>query len=100
MHCPMCGREVKDEAELTTCLTNHLRDEAARQSKEMQRIYLMMMASQLTMACMSTQRTPQDVVSAFGEVYGLLENLVGKSDVSSEIDEWLKKRSPESEEED
>ena len=95
MHCPICGQEVKDEPELMTCLTNHFRDEASRQAKESQRIYLMMMASQLTMACFSSHTTPKDVVSAFGEVYGLLENLVGKSDVATEIEDWLNKRDPD-----
>jgi hypothetical protein len=74
-----------------------MREEASRQAKEMQRIYLMMMASQLTIACVSTRTTPQDVVATFGEVYGLLENLVGKSDVSAEIEEWLKRHGPDSE---
>jgi predicted DNA-binding protein (UPF0278 family) len=73
-----------------------MREEASRQAKEMQRIYLMMMASQLTIACVSTRTTPRDVVGTFGEVYGLLENLVGKNDVSAEIEEWLKKRGPDS----
>ncbi|PIU57343.1 MAG: hypothetical protein COS88_01380, partial [Chloroflexi bacterium CG07_land_8_20_14_0_80_51_10] len=91
MQCPVCGREVNDEAELMACLTNHMREEATRQAKEMQRVYLMMMASQLTMACVTTHSTPQDVVGTFGEVYGLLENLIGKSDVSAEIEEWLKR---------
>ena len=95
MQCPMCGREVNDEAELMACLTGHLRDEAGRQAKEMQRVYLMMMASQLTMACVSTRSTPQDVVSTFGEVYGLMESLTGKSDVAGEIEDWLKKHRPE-----
>lgn len=98
MRCPVCGREVNDEVELMACLTNHIQQEATRQAKDMQRIYLMMMASQLTMACVSTHSTPQDVVSTFGEVYGLLENLLGKSDVAAEIEEWLRKRRPSSDE--
>lgn len=98
MHCPVCGTEVNDEPELMTCLTNHFKDEATRQAKESQRIYLMMMASQLTMACFSAHATPQDVVGSFGEVYGLLENLIGKSDVSAEIEDWLHKRKPQTEE--
>jgi len=95
MQCPICSRQVNDEAELMACLASHMRDEATRQAREMQRIYLMMMASQLTMACVTTRSAPQDVVGTFGEVYGLLENLVGKSDVSAEIEEWLKKHGPD-----
>ena len=98
MQCPICSRQVDDEAELMTCLTGHVREEATRQAKEMQKIYLMMMASQLTVACVTTRSAPQDVVSTFGEVYGLLENLVGKSDVTAEIEEWLKKRGLDSRE--
>ncbi len=98
MQCPVCSRQVNDEAELMACLTGHLREEATRQAREMQRIYLMMMASQLTIACVTTRSTPQDVVGTFGEVYGLLENLVGKNDVSAEIEEWLKKHGPDSNE--
>lgn len=91
MQCPICGRELSDEAELMACLTNHMQQEVAKQSREMQRIYLMLMASQLTMACVTTRSTPRDVVSTFGEVYELMETLVGKTDVSAEIEDWLKK---------
>ncbi|MFP4641108.1 MAG: hypothetical protein ACOC6S_00185 [Chloroflexota bacterium] len=91
MQCPICGREVKDENELMACLTNHMRDEATKQAKEMQRTYIMMMASQLTMACVTTHSQPQEVVGTFREVYDLLENLTGKSDVGGEIEDWLKK---------
>ena len=98
MHCPVCGTEVQDEPELMTCLTNHFKEEATRQTRESQRVYLMMMASQLTMACYSAHATPKDVVGSFGEVYGLLENLIGKSDVSAEIEDWLSRRKPEPEE--
>lgn len=98
MRCPACGREVNDEAELMACLTDHMRQEAAKQAKDMQRVYLMMMASQLTMACVTTHSTPRDVVSTFGEVYELMENLTGKNNVASEIEEWLKRHRPESEE--
>jgi len=75
-----------------------MQQEAVRQAKETQRVYLMMMASQLTLACITTHSSPQDVVSTFGEVYGLLENIVGKSDVTSEIEDWLKKHQRDSEE--
>ena len=94
MRCPICGRDVGDEAELMACLTDHMQQEAAKQAREMQRVYLMMMASQLTMACVTTRSTPQDVVSTFGQVYELMETLVGKTDVHAEIEEWLKKRRP------
>ena len=97
MQCPMCGREVKDESELMACLTGHLREEAGRQAREMQRVYLMMMASQLTMACVTTGSTPEDVVSTFGEVYGLIENLTGKNDVTGEIEDWLRRHRPDTE---
>ncbi len=97
MRCPICGRDLDSEGELMTCLTNHMQQEVARQAKEMQRVYLMMMASQLTMACVTTRSTPQDVVSTFGEVYGLLENLTGKNDVTGEIEDWLKKHRPDEE---
>lgn len=96
MQCPICRRQVSDEADLMTCLAGHLRDEAAGQAKEMQKIYLMMMASQLAIACVTTRSAPEEVVGTFREVYGLLENLVGKSDVGAEIEEWLKKRGPDS----
>lgn len=92
MRCPICEREVTDEAELMACLTTHMQQEAAKQSREMQRVYLMLMASQLTMACVTTGSTPQDVVSTFGQVYELMESLAGKSNVHSEIEEWLRKR--------
>ncbi len=96
MRCPVCGREVNDENELMSCLVGHMQQEVARQAKEMQQVYLMMMASQLTMACVTTQSTPQEVVGTFGEVYGLLENLTGKNNVTGEIEDWLKKhRRPE-----
>ncbi len=95
MHCPICGRELNDENELMACLTNHMQQEVNKQARDMQRVYLMMMASQLTMACVSTQSKPQDVVGTFREVFGLIENLVDKSDVSAEIDNWLKRRKPE-----
>lgn len=92
MRCPVCGQECQDESELMACITNHMQQEVAKQAQEMQRVYLMMMASQLTMACVSTHTDPQDVVTTFGEVFGLMENLVDKRDVSSEIDHWLKRR--------
>lgn len=92
MKCPICGQEVVDESELLSCLTRHQREEAKKQAKEMQQVYLMLMASQLTMACLTSRSSPQDVVSTFREVYGLLESLAGKDDVTAEIDEWLKKR--------
>lgn len=94
MRCPICGRESNDEAEIMACLTGHMQQEIAKQAQDMQRVYLMMMASQLTMACVSTRSTPQDVVSTFGQVYELMESLVGKSDVHAEIEEWLNKRKP------
>ena len=98
MRCPICRQEYTDESELMACLTNHMQEEVTRQAKDMQRVYLMMMASQLTMACVSTHSTPQDVVGTFREVYGLIENLVDKRDVSAEIDQWLQQRKQEPEE--
>ena len=95
MRCPVCDREVNDERELMACITNHMQQDAARQAQEMQRVYVMMMASQLTMACVTTHSTPQHVVSTFGEVYSLLENLTGKSDVTGEIEQWLKNHRPD-----
>jgi len=97
MRCPICGRECNDESELMACITSHMQQEVAKQSQEMQRVYLMMMASQLTMASVSTHTAPQDVVSTFREVYGLIENLVDKRDVNAEIDQWLqhRKKNPE-----
>ncbi|MBM3133201.1 MAG: hypothetical protein FJZ95_09270 [Chloroflexi bacterium] len=92
MRCPICGRELRDEAELMSCLTAHMQQEVAKQAREMQKVYLMMMASQLTMACVTTRSTPRDVVTTFGEVYELIETLVGKTNVNAEIEEWLKKR--------
>jgi len=92
MNCPICGRPVADEAELVACLARHQREEVKRQAKDMQRVYLMLMASQLTVACLTTRSSPQDVVSTFGEVYGLLESLAGKEDVTAEIEDWLKRR--------
>mgnify|MGYP005845712669 CR=1 FL=1 len=92
MRCPICGKDLRDEAELMSCLTAHMQQEVAKQAREMQKVYLMMMASQLTMACVSTRSTPRDVVTTFGEVYELMESLVGKSNVSAEIEEWLKRR--------
>ena len=98
MRCPICKRECNDESELMACLTSHMQEEVNKQAKDMQRVYLMMMASQLTMACVSTHSTPQDVVGTFREVYGLIENLVDKRDVSAEIDQWLQQRKQKPEE--
>ncbi len=92
MRCPICGREFNEESELMACISNHMQQEVAKQAKDMQRVYLMMMSSQLTMACVSTHSTPQEVVGTFREVYGLVETLVDKSDVNSEIDQWLQNR--------
>ncbi len=92
MRCPICGQEFDQETELMACISGHMQQEIAKQAKEMQRVYLMMMSSQLTMACVSTHSTPQDVVGTFKEVYGLVENLVDKNDVGSEIDQWLQNR--------
>jgi hypothetical protein len=100
MKCPICGREIADDAEFVAHLMSHQQDEARRQAEEMQRVYLMLMASQLTVACVTTRSSAQDVVSTFGEVYGLLENLATKSDVTSEIEEWLKKSGQANSEED
>ena len=98
MRCPICKQEYNDESELMACLTNHMQEEVNKQAKDMQRVYLMMMASQLTMACVSTHTTPQDVVGTFREVYGLIENLVDKRDVSAEIDQRLQQHKPKPEE--
>ncbi len=94
MRCPICGREATDEADLMGCLARHMQEEVAKQAKDMQRIYVMMMASQLTMACVTTHTPPQEVVSTFGEVYQLMENLTGKSNVSAEIEDWLRNHNP------
>lgn len=98
MRCPICGKDYEQESELMACISGHMQHEVARQAKEMQRVYLMMMSSQLTMACVSTHTTPRDVVSTFKEVYGLVENLVDKNDVGSEIDQWLQDRKKYNEE--
>ena len=98
MRCPICGREYNEETELMACISTHMQQEVAKQAREMQRVYLMMMSSQLTMACVSTHSTPQEVVGTFREVYSLVENLVDKSDVNAEIDQWLKNRRKEEEE--
>ena len=99
MQCPICNREVADEAELMACITHHMQQEASKQAKDMQRVYMMMMASQLTVACTTTHTTPQEVVGIFKEVYGLVENIADKGNVSSEIDTWLKQQSTENEDE-
>ena len=95
MRCPICGRPVSNETELLACLVNHQREEVQRQARENRRIYLMMMASQLTLACTTTRSSPQEVVSTFGEVYKLLESLMEGSDVAAQIEEWLRKQQNE-----
>ncbi len=73
-----------------TCIMNHVRESQEEQSKQMHRIYLMLMASQLTTASLATHSTARDVVERFGQIYELLDGLTEKPNVANEIEKWLR----------
>ncbi|PJB49916.1 MAG: hypothetical protein CO103_03800, partial [Chloroflexi bacterium CG_4_9_14_3_um_filter_45_9] len=64
-----------------TCVLNHVRESQEEQAKQSQRLNLMLMASQLTMASLATHSSASEVVERFGEIYELLESLTQKPNV-------------------
>ncbi len=72
------------------CVLSHVREAQEEQAKQMQRVYIMLMASQLTAASLATHAAARDVVERFGEIFKLLESLTHEPDVSTEIEKWLK----------
>ncbi len=90
MKCPFCNKDYLTQEEVMNCIINHIHESQEEQAKQLQRLYLMLMSSQLTMASLATHSSARDVVERFGEIYELLENLVQKPDVVTEIEKWLK----------
>lgn len=97
MKCPFCGKDYLGQDEVMNCIVNHVRESQEEQARQMQRVYLMLMASQLTMASLATHSSARDVVERFGEIYELLHSLIQKPDVVSEIEKWLKDKDSGSE---
>jgi len=92
MKCPFCGKDYLTQEEVMTCVLNHVRESQEEQAKQSQRLNLMLMASQLTMASLATHSSASEVVERFGEIYELLESLTQKPNVVGEIEKWLKDR--------
>jgi len=90
MKCPFCGKDYLTQEEVMACVLNHVRESQEEQAKQIQRVYIMLMASQLTAASLLTHSAARDVVERFGEIFKLLENLTHEPDVSTEIEKWLK----------
>jgi hypothetical protein len=90
MNCPFCGKEYVSQDEVMNCVIKHVREFQEEQAKQSQRLNVMLMASQLTMASLATESSARDVVERFGEIYELMESLTQKSDVVIEIERWLK----------
>ena len=90
MNCPFCGKEYISQDEVMNCVIKHVREFQEEQAKQSQRLNIMLMASQLTMASLATESTARDVVERFGEIYELMDSLTQKSDVVTEIEKWLK----------
>jgi hypothetical protein len=90
MNCPFCGKEYLSQDEVMNCVIKHVREFQEEQAKQSQRLNIMLMASQLTMASLATESTARDVVERFGEIYELMDSLTQKSDVVTEIEKWLK----------
>jgi len=90
MKCPFCGKDYLTQEEVMSCVLNHVRESQEEQAKQSQRLNIMLMASQLTMASLATHSSASEVVERFGEIYELLESLTQKPNVVSEIEKWLK----------
>lgn len=90
MKCPFCNKEYLTQDEVMHCIIEHVRESQEEQAKQLQKIQLMLMAGQLTMASVATHTSARDVVERFGEIYQLLESLAQKPDVVGEIEKWLK----------
>ncbi len=97
MKCPFCGRDYLTQEEVMSCIVKHTREYQEEQTKQSQRLNLMLMASQLTMTSLATHSPARDVVERFGEIYQLLESLTQKPDVLGEIERWLRNKGSESE---
>ena len=97
MKCPICGKDYLTQEEVMTCVLNHVRESQEEQSKQSQRLYVMLMASQLTTASLATNSAASEVVERFGEIYELLESLTQKPDVVNEIERWLRDKGSGSE---
>ena len=78
------------QEEVMDCVLNHVHESQEEQAKQSQRLYLMLMASQLATASVATHSSAREVVERFGEIYELLENLTQKPEVVGEIEKWLK----------
>ena len=89
MKCPFCGIEYFNQDEVINCVIKHVRESQEEQAKQSQKLNLMLMASQLTMASLATDSPARDVVERFGEIYELMETLTQKPDVVTEIEKWL-----------
>ncbi len=74
------------------CVVEHVRESQEQQAMQVQKVQLMLMAGQLTMASVATHTPARDVVERFGEIYQLLESLAQKPDVVGEIEKWLKSK--------
>ena len=97
MKCPFCSKDYLTQEEVMNCIINHIQESQEEQAKQLQRLYLMLMASQLTMASLATHSSARDVVERFGEIYELLQSLIQKPDVATEIEKWLKDKGTEKE---
>ena len=98
MKCPFCGKEYLNQEEVMTCVLNHVRESQEEQSRQSGRLYIMLMASQLTTASLATHSSASEVVERFGEIYELIEGLTKKPEVVSEIEKWLKGKNSSQEE--
>ncbi len=95
MKCFFCGKEYLTQEEVMNCVLNHVRESQEEQAKQLQRTYLMLMASQLTMASLATHSSAREVVERFGEIYELLERLAREPHVADEIEKWLRDKGGE-----
>jgi hypothetical protein len=83
------------QEEVMNCVLRHVREFQEEQAKQSQRLNIMLMASQLTMASLATESNAREVVERFGEIYELMESLTHKTDVVTEIEKWLKDKESE-----
>jgi len=90
MKCPFCNKDYLTQDEVMHCIIEHVRESQEQQAMQLQKIQLMLMAGQLTMASVATHTPARDVVERFGEIYQLLESLAQKPDVVGEIEKWLR----------
>ncbi len=90
MRCPFCNKDYSTQEEVMQCILAHVKQSQEQQAMQLQKIQVMLMASQLTVASVATHTPAREVVERFGEIYQLLENLSAKPDVMNEIEEWLR----------